>query len=73
MLACRRLIGTIVIDAGAGEGFMSGGYHTRRFARGSWRKDSTGVAGSTVVSADLPRLRDDLEREFQRLQARLAA
>jgi hypothetical protein len=67
------LVGLVEIDATAGETFLFEFLRTRRFPLGKWRAECAGDTACAVLAADLPRLREDLDSEFRRLQARLAA
>jgi hypothetical protein len=73
MLARSILVGMVEIDATAGEMRLFGRPCTRGvslLARQEGCADSDAYA---VLMADLPRLHDDLDADFRRLQARLAA
>jgi hypothetical protein len=74
MCVSSELVGIIVIEAAAGDLFAlwsAGGAH--RLANRVWKRATYGLNGSSVVMADLPRLHHELDREFTRLQDRLAA
>ncbi|MEX2140476.1 MAG: hypothetical protein WD894_14530 [Pirellulales bacterium] len=67
------LVGIVEIDEMAGETFLFEPLPTPRFSVARWREVCAGNTACAVLAADLPRLREDLDSEFRRLQARLAA
>ncbi len=73
MLARSTLVGIVEVDATAGETFLLSGPRRRRVSPGTWREGCADSAAYGVLMADLPRLREELDSDFRRLQARLAA
>jgi hypothetical protein len=73
MLVSSILVGIVEIDATAGKTFLSGGQRTRGISSGAWREGCADFDAYAVLMADLPRLREELDCDFRRLQARLAA
>jgi hypothetical protein len=61
----------IEIDAGAGADFGFVSARSNRFSPDACRDDLAGCVVYSAVLADLLRLRDELDGEFRRLQARL--
>jgi hypothetical protein len=74
MLARSILVGIVEIDTSAGKTFLSGVVPRRRgISSGAWREGCADFDAYAVLMADLPRLREELDSDFRRLQARLAA
>ena len=63
----------IELDASAGASFGLFAGKADRFSSNRWRENFAGNAVYPAVMADLVRLRTELDGEFRRLQARLAA
>jgi hypothetical protein len=67
------LVGIVEIESRAGKTFLFESPPARGFSLGRWQEEWAGSTSCAIFAADLPRLREDLEFEFRRLQARLAA
>jgi hypothetical protein len=63
----------IEMDASVGASFGLISRQSNRFSPDACRDDLAGCVVYSAVMADLVRLRDELDGEFRRLQARLAA
>jgi hypothetical protein len=72
MFVDSNVVGIIRIEANAAAGFMSRGFRSRHLTKRNWRRDCAEFAAYASVAADVPRLRRELQREYRRLQARLA-
>jgi hypothetical protein len=73
MSRCISIVGMIELDASAGASFGLVTGRSNRFSSDDWQEDLAVGAVYPVVFADLVRLRAELDGEFRRLQARLAA
>jgi hypothetical protein len=72
MIVDTKLVGIIRLESTAAAAFLNRGFRPRPVTASPWR-DFAECAAYASVAADFPRLRRELQREYRRLQARLAA